>query len=238
MRATAVANKAMKMRALDVEISQMSALAEKQLNDAITAFERRDLALASDVVDHDKLIDNAQHHIEQDAIAILGSERLQGLALREVLAAIKMASELERIGDLAKNVAKRTKVISREPISDDVSAGTAVMGRQSLLLVSDVLDAFSARNVQAAKAVWGADDNIDELYNSLFQDTLTAMMQDPTQVNACTQLVFVAKNFERIGDHATNIAEILHFIVTGDLLHDDRPKGDETAVTSVALQDS
>ena len=230
--------KAMKLRALDVEISQMGALAEAQLNDAISAFERRDLALAEKVVHDDLRIDAAHHHVEQDAIAILGSERIEGVALREVLGAIKMASELERIGDLAKNVAKRTRVITRAAPDDAVFKGTSRMGRQSLLLVSDVLDAYAERNLNGARAVWGADDNIDELYNSLFQDTLSAMITDSTQVNACTQLVFVAKNFERIGDHATNIAEILHFLVTGDLLDAPRPKGDETAVTSVALQDS
>ena len=230
--------KAMKLRALDVEVSQMGALAETQLNNAITAFERHDLGLAAQVVSDDARIDAAHHHIEQDAIAILGSERLEGVGLREVLAAIKISSELERIGDLAKNVAKRTRVVTEEPSTAAVCNGTARMGRQSLLLFSDVLDAYSARNLKGARAVWGADDNIDEMYNSLFQETLTAMTMDSAQVSACTQLVFIAKNFERVGDHATNIAEILHFLVTGDLLHDPRPKGDETAVTSVALQDS
>ena len=136
------------------------------------------------------------------------------------------------MGDLAKNVAKRTLVISEEPPNAAI-AGVARMGRQSMKQLSHVLDAFSARDVVAGEAVWRSDDDLDELHNSVFQETVAAMMRDPGQINACTHLSFIAKNFERIGDHATNIAEALHFLVTGDQLVDDRPKGDETPMTAV-----
>ena len=221
------------LRALEVDITQMGALAEAQLNDAINAFERRDVALAEAVMRGDARIDDAHQEIEKQVVSILGDGPLAPTDLRTTISAMKVAAEVERVGDLAKNTAKRTLVISREPLTS-VVAGIARMGRQSLLQFSHVLDAYSARSLSAAKAVWGADDDIDELYNSLFHDTLTAMMRDPAQINACTHLVFISKNYERVGDHATNIAEVLHFLVTGELLVDDRPKGDVTATTAVA----
>ncbi|MEO1014087.1 MAG: phosphate signaling complex protein PhoU [Pseudomonadota bacterium] len=224
-------------RALEVELSQLGALAEAQLSQSITAFERRDVALAEQSIADDARIDAAHRAIEIEAIAMLSEERLDPLGVREAVAAIKVAGDLERVGDLAKNVAKRTLVLSEEPKSLGVASGVAAMGRQSLLQLSNVLDAFSARNVQVARAVWGADDNIDELYNSLFNETLQAMMRDAEQVNACTHLVFISKNFERVGDHATNIAEALYMLVTGKTLTNDRPKGDETPTTFVSRPD-
>ncbi len=221
-------------RALQVELSQLGALAEAQLSDAITAFERRDVALARQAIADDARVDDAHRLIEAEAIAMLSEERLDALGVREAVAAIKVAGDLERVGDLAKNVAKRTLVLSEEPKALAVASGVAGMGRQSLLQLSNVLDAFSGRNVEVARAVWGADDNIDELYNSLFNETLQAMMRDAAQVNACTHLVFISKNFERVGDHATNIAEALYMLVTGKALTNDRPKGDETPMTIVS----
>jgi phosphate transport system protein len=146
---------------------------------------------------------------------------------------MKVAGDLERIGDLAKNVAKRTLVVSREkPVKP--YAGVARMGRASLRQMADILNAFSSRNLLAAKAVWGGDDELDELYNSVFAEILAAMMEEPQAVSACTHLVFIAKNFERVGDHATNIAEAIHFLITGSALAaSGRPKGDQTASIAV-----
>ncbi|MEM1397224.1 MAG: phosphate signaling complex protein PhoU [Pseudomonadota bacterium] len=226
------------LQSLEIALSQMGALAESQLSDAITAFEKRDVALATKVIAADARIDDAHHAIEQNSVALLSKGNLSDEELREVVAAFKISGELERVGDLAKNVAKRSMVVSQSAGGMGIVGSIAGMGRQCLRQFSDVLDAFAEKNVKVAEAVWGADDNIDELYNSLFEETLMSMMRDSEQVSVCTHLVFVSKNFERVGDHATNIAEVLHFLVTGRHLTSDRPKGDETPTTIVALDDS
>lgn len=220
-------------RALEAELSRMAALVENQLQAAISAFERRDVATATSLIANDQRIDEFDRDIETRIMALLGEGALPEEALREVMTIMKLTGELERVGDLAKNVAKRTQVVSREAPTSPTS-GVARMGRASLRQFSDILNAYAAKNLDAAKAVWGGDDELDELYNSVFQEILLAMMKDPAQVNAGTHLVFIAKNFERVGDHATNIAEAIHFQVTGSPLVEMRPKGDETSTITVA----
>ncbi|MEX0645494.1 MAG: phosphate signaling complex protein PhoU [Parvularculaceae bacterium] len=220
------------LKSLGVDVAQMAGLVESQLAEAITAFERRDVAIAEKLIAADERIDEFHHAIESKAMALLAAGPFPPAALREIMTYIKVAGELERVGDLAKNVAKRTLVVSRERPPRPY-AGVARMGRASLQQITDILNAFTARNLTAAKAVWGGDDELDELYNSLFREILVSMMDDPADVNACTHLVFIAKNFERVGDHATNIAEAIHFLVTGAALSDTRPKGDETSLTAV-----
>lgn len=219
-------------RILEVGIAQMSALVESQLGEAVAAFERRDVASAERVISVDKRIDALHRQIEGQVMTALSEHRLAQGALREVVATMKIAGELERIGDLAKNVSKRTLVLSQErPVGS--MPGVSRMGRASLRQVSAVLDAYATLNPAAARAVWGGDDDLDELYNSVFREILLAMMEDPKQVSASTHLVFIAKNFERVGDHATNIAETVHYLVTGALIDEERPKGDETPLTAV-----
>lgn len=210
----------------------MAALVESQLQGAITAFERRDVVTAEKLIPNDRRIDEFDRDIEHKVMALLAREVLPEHALREVMTIMKLTGELERVGDLAKNIAKRTLVVSREAPARP-TLGVARMGRASLRQFSDILNAYSMRNLEAAKAVWGGDDELDELYNSVFQEILLAMMEDSSLVNACTHLVFIAKNFERVGDHATNIAETIHFLVTGSPLVEPRPKGDETSTTVV-----
>lgn len=224
-------------RALEISLAQMGAMAESQLGDAISAFERRDMQLAAQVVKGDARLDAAHQRIERDAMILLGEGRLPPEGLREVVAAFKVANDLERVGDLAKNVAKRARVVSREASGLSIIGSIVRMGRESLRQFSDVLDAYASRDIGVAAAVWGADDDIDEFYNSLFNETLQSMMKDSAQVSVCTHLVFISKNFERVGDHATNIAEVLHFLVTGEALTSARPKGDETASTTVSIDD-
>lgn len=211
----------------------MAGLVESQLQGAITAFERRDVATAESLIANDLRIDVYDRDIETAVMSILASHKLQLDDVREVTTIMKLSGELERVGDLAKNVAKRTLVISREAPARP-TLGVVRMGRASLRQISDILDAYTTRNLEAAIAVWGGDDELDELYNSVFQEILAAMMDDPMRVNACTHLVFTAKNFERVGDHATNIAEAIHFLETGTPMMEERPKGDETATTVVA----
>lgn len=219
--------------ALETALSRMAGQVESQLAGVVSAFERRDLETAKRIIAADARIDALDHEIEGKVMELLQSGPLPETALREVMTISKLAGELERVGDLAKNIAKRTLVVSLEAPAKPTS-GVARMGRASLRQFSDILNAYAARNLTAAMAVWGGDDDLDELYNSVFEEILVAMMHDPATVNACTHLVFTAKNFERVGDHATNIAEALHFLLTGTRIVDPRPKGDETSTTVVA----
>ena len=212
----------------------MAAQVESNLAAAVSAFERRDLAAAEELIAADRRIDEFDRDIEMKVMALLAEGALPQEPLREVMTVMKMASELERVGDLAKNIAKRTLVVSREEAPAPPTSGVVRMGRISLRQFSDVLNAYAARNLSAAKAVWGGDDEIDALYNSVFQEILLAMMADGKLVNACTHLVFIAKNFERVGDHATNIAEAIHFLMTGSPIVEERPKGDETSTIAVS----
>ena len=218
--------------ALDAELSRMAALVESQLSGALSAFERRDLGAAEQLIAGDQRVDEFDRDIEVKVMALLEAGPLDTSALREVMTVMKLTGELERVGDLAKNIAKRTLVVSREPTTGPTT-GVARMGRACLRQFSDILDAYGRRDLVAARAVWGGDDEVDELYNSVFQEILVAMMEDRGCVNACTHLVFIAKNFERVGDHATNIAEAIHFLMTGEPLIEPRPKGDETSTTVI-----
>ncbi|MGF1457023.1 MAG: phosphate signaling complex protein PhoU [Alphaproteobacteria bacterium] len=215
-------------------VQQMGGLCEGQVGEAIDSIVRRDSSLAQQVIEADARIDGLELAIEKAAVHSLTSRRLEGPELRFALSAIKMASDLERIGDLAKNIAKRALVINRdEPLR--VTAGLAGMGRRALLQVKDVLDAFSDQDADRAITVWRADEDIDELYNSLFRELLTYMMEDPRTIGLCTHMLFVAKNIERVGDHATNIAETLYYLVQGTYVRDERPKGDLTSLTSISF---
>ncbi|WP_425410341.1 phosphate signaling complex protein PhoU [Hyphococcus sp.] len=219
--------------ALETVLSRMAAQVENQLSKAVSAFERRDLPAAEAVIAGDERIDTLDDEIEGKVMELLLKGPMPEPALREIMSIGKLAGELERVGDLAKNVAKRTLVVSLEAPAKPTS-GVARMGRASLRQFSDILNAYAARNLDAAKAVWGGDDELDELYNSVFEEILVSMMGDPKRINACTHLVFTAKNFERVGDHATNIAEILHFLLTGERIHEPRPKGDKTSTITVS----
>jgi len=220
------------LESLTAGVAQMGGLAEAQLADAIEAIARRDTARAESTIGSDKRIDELQQGIEDRALKLLALRQPMAVDLRETLAAIKIASELERIGDLAKNIAKRAIVLNREP-PIRLTQSLARMGRQSLAQLKQVLDAYSDRDSGAAETVWRQDGEIDEMYNSLFRELLTYMMEDPRTIGLCTHLLFVAKNIERTGDHATNIAEVVYHMVTGGHLAFDRPKADTTSETQV-----
>jgi len=222
---------------LSARIAQMGGMAESQLSDSIEAITRRDSTLAQRIIDGDRRIDALEMDLERHAVACLSECGPQGADLREVLSAVKIAADLERIGDLAKNVAKRTLVLNREePVK--LTHGLTRMGYQALTQLKDVLDAYSSRDIERAVSVWRRDEDIDELYNSLFRELLTYMMEDPRVIGLCTHLLFIAKNLERIGDHATNIAEIVYYLVHGAHMSDQRPKGDVTSLTQVAFETS
>jgi phosphate transport system protein len=224
-----------KLEALSAGVAQMGGLAEAQLADAVDAIGKRDTALAEGAVGGDRQIDQLQQTIEDQALKLLALRQPMAVDLRETLAAIKIASELERIGDLAKNIAKRAIVLNREqPIR--LTQSLARMGRQTLSQLKLVLDAYSDRDAEAAENVWRHDGEIDETYNSLFRELLTYMMEDPRTIGMCTHLLFVAKNIERTGDHATNIAEVVYQMVRGENLGAERPKADVTSETNVPFE--
>ena len=217
------------LRALEVDFAQIAALVETQLSDAIGALERRDIAVAERIILADKKIDALNSVIDQKVIDVLKAGSLTDRQLRQAISYMKLAGELERVGDLAKNVAKRTLVVSREAPAQSMITGVVRMGRASLRQLSDILSAFQSANLTAASAVWAGDSDLDELYNSLYAELMQSMSSDAKRVPAGAHLLFISKNFERIGDHATNIAEAIHFVETGSPFLDARPKGDETA---------
>ena len=223
------------LESLATGVAQMGGLAEAQLADAVEAIAKRDTRLAESAVSGDKQIDQLQQTIEDQALKLLALRQPMAVDLRETLAAIKIASELERIGDLAKNIAKRAIVLNREP-PIRLAQSLARMGRQALAQLKLVLDAYSDRDAAAAEAVWRQDGEIDETYNSLFRELLTYMMEDPRTIGLCTHLLFVAKNIERAGDHATNIAEVVYHMVSGGHLATERPKADTTSETRVPFE--
>lgn len=218
-------------------IAQMGGLTEAQLANAIESVSRRDSELAARTVQDDRRIDALEQEIEARAIRVIALRQPMASDLREAISAIKISTDLERIGDLSKNIAKRALVIQGDfdtPVR--LIQGIARMGRLAQGQLKSVLDACSSRDAQAAMDVWRGDEEIDEMYNSVFRELLTYMMEDPRTIGVCTHLLFIAKNIERIGDHATNIAETVRYVVTGEYMSDDRPKGDKTSSTTVNTQ--
>jgi phosphate transport system protein len=211
--------------ALTQEVARMGGLAEIAVNDSVAAIGRRDTELAQAVIQRDGKIDAAQREIERRAIKLFALRQPFASDLRVVLTAWRIATELERVGDLAKNIAKRAMILNQsEPIQ--LTRSIERMGRMSAAHLKQVLDAYANRDVQAAISVWHSDDNIDAHYNSLFRELLTYMIEDPRTITSCTHLLFIAKNLERIGDHGTNIAEHIHFLVTGEEIATQRPRAD------------
>ena len=218
---------------LNQKIAEMGGLAEQLVGDSVTALARRDSDVAQRIISDDQKVDRLQRYIEDHAILMIAKRQPMAQALREIMAAIHIANDLERVGDLAKNTAKRVIAIEGNFASQRLVAGVEHIAELSLAQLKNVLDAYAARDLAAAHAVWERDDEIDAMYTSLFRELLTYMMEDPRNITFCTHLLFCAKNIERMGDHATNIAETVHYMVAGRMLSDVRPKGDTTALTTV-----
>jgi phosphate transport system protein len=216
---------------LKTMLAQMGGLAEDHLAKAIEALGKRDTKLADVVIAQDEKIDALELQLEERAILTIAKRQPMARDLREIMVAIRIASDLERIGDLAKNIAKRTHAIN-EQLPRKLAAGLTRMGRLSLEQLKDVLDAYTTADDVKALDVWRNDGELDALYNSIFRELLTYMMEDPRMIGPCTHLLFGAKNFERIGDHATNIAENIHYLVSGQPMREERPKKDTTSVTA------
>ncbi len=218
---------------LDQKLSQMGGLVERLLGDAFASLERRDPRLASEAIAADQAIDSLQKEIEELAISMIARRQPMAQDLRMIVSTLKVAGDLERIGDLAKNIAKRSLAVASESRPQSLILGLRHMADLAMSSLKNVLDAYMSRDDEKALKVWRADTDIDALYNSVFRELLTYMMEDPRNIGLCTHLLFGAKNIERIGDHATNIAETVHYMVRGKPLVDDRPKGDKTSVTLI-----
>jgi phosphate transport system protein len=215
---------------LKTKIAQMGGLAEEQLARAIDALTKHDVDVADEIIATDDKIDALELEIEEKAILTIAKRQPMALDLREIMVSIRIASDLERIGDLAKNIAKRIHAILDDH-PRNIMTGLARMGRLALSQLKDVLDAYAEGDEAKALEVWRSDEEIDALYNSIFRELLTYMMEDPRTISMCTHLLFGAKNIERIGDHATNIAENIYYLAHGKPLKDERPKKDKTSTT-------
>ncbi len=219
---------------LDKKIAHMGGLAEHNLGQAFDALERRDPRQAELVVKSDKAIDQFERDIEALVISMIARRQPMANDLRHVMVALRIAADLERIGDLAKNIAKRALAIAHESHPKPLMTGLGHMVELALKQLKAVLDAYSERDAEKALAVWRDDAQIDAMYNSLFRELLTYMMEDPRNIGISTHLLFGAKNVERVGDHTTNIAETVHYLVRGTNVADDRPKSDQTSTTLIS----
>lgn len=208
------------------ELAAMGELAAAQLEAAMGALTSRDDDAARRVIDHDDALDDKEHEISHGVLRLLALRQPIARDLREILAALRIAADIERIGDYAANVAKRSLVLN-ESAPVPLAGGLAALSQLAAELVREVLRAYRARDPDSAHAVWRRDAELDALYTGLFRELLTYMVEDPHSITACTHLLFIAKNIERIGDHATNIAENVWFVARGEPLNEPRDKYDE-----------
>ncbi len=223
------------LKQLNNDIIKMGGLTEAQIARAIESVVKRDPDLASRVIADDELVDDLNYDIDIQTTRLLALRQPMALDLRHIVAALKISSDLERIADYAANISKRAITLSSAaPVPPVYSIPR--MSRQAQQMVKDVLDAYIARDVDKAVAVWQSDESLDRMYTSLFREALTYMIEDPRSISICTHLLFIAKNIERIGDHVTNIAETIYFLVHGNRMRATRPKGSgEVETLSLSL---
>ena len=205
-------------------IAEMGGIAEKMLFESIEALVRLNVDEAKSIIATDLRLDQLQREVEEEAVRIIARRQPVSVDLREIVGAMRISGDLERVGDLAKNIAKRTVALAIDQRLPRAMIGLRHMGELAAMQLKDVLDAYGQRDVDRADSVWRRDMEIDALEDSVFRDLLTFMMEDPRNISSCTHLLFCSKNVERAGDHATNIAETVHYIVTGENLPVERPK--------------
>ncbi len=216
------------LKYLTRKIAAMGGYAERLVDQSVTALVNSDAALARKVIEDDAILDEAQREIDDKSILIIAKRQPVAADLREIIGSIRIAADLERVGDLGKNVAKRVVAVAegRQPVS--LFRGLQALAELALTQLKEVLDVYASRSVERIEFVRARDNQIDAMYTSLFRELLTYMMEDPRNITPCTHLLFCAKNIERIGDHATNIAETIYYVVTGDQMPADRPKEDKS----------
>jgi phosphate transport system protein len=218
-------------------VAEMGGLAEKEIADSIMALARRDLDLAQRVIALDPSVDALQRAIEEKVILTIARRQPMAVDLRDIVGSLRVSNDLERIGDHAKNIAKRVLALDTDVAFSQVVRGVEEMTKLVLAQVKQVLDAYASRDVAKALEVWRRDEEVDAVNNSLFRELLTYMMEDPRNITSCTHLLFCTQNIERMGDHATNIAETVYYMVEGRPLAEERPKGESTAsFTAVAAR--
>ena len=214
------------LETLNQKIAEMGGLAEKMLSDAMDALSALDVEMARRVVETDPRMDALQRMVEDGAILTILRRQPMAVDLRECVGAIRVSGDLERVGDLAKNIAKRTVKIAGEGRMPRAIIGLKTMNEYAAGQLKDVLDAYAARDPAAARDVWRRDAELDAMEESVFRDLLTHMMEDPRNITFCTHLKNKTKNIERIGDHTTNIAETVVYVATGEQPPTERPKGE------------
>ncbi|AFO87563.1 phosphate transport system regulatory protein PhoU [Phaeobacter inhibens] len=217
------------LEAIQAQIMKMGGLVEAAIMDAARALETRDEELAQQVRQGDKAIDGLEELINEEAARVIAIRAPAAVDLRLVLSVMKISGNLERIGDYAKNIAKRTAVLAQGPNVSESAAAMRRMAREVELMLKDALDSYIQRDVELAQDVIARDRDVDQMYNALFREFLTFMMEDPRNITPCMHLHFIAKNVERMGDHVTSIAEQVVYLVTGDKPEDDRQKADTTS---------
>ena len=207
-------------------VVKMGGMVESAINDAATALENRDDELAEEVRRRDKAIDALELQINEEAARLIALRAPRATDLRMVLSVIKISASLERVGDYAKNIAKRSNVLGDLPVIEGAGMALRRMSMTVEGMMKDALDSYIQRDAALAEDVRKRDLEVDQMYNALFREFLTYMMEDPRSITACMHLHFIAKNIERMGDHATGIAEQVIYLATGDLPEDTRPKGE------------
>jgi phosphate transport system protein len=220
------------LQELNKSVAQMGGLAEKAIADSVDALVRLDTSLASHVISVDLSIDALQREIEEKAILTIARRQPMAIDLREIVSALRVANDLERIGDLAKNIAKRVAELDGDFRPQKLIRGVEHMAGLVLGQLKQVLDSYAGRDLAKALEVWRRDEEVDAMCTSLFRELLTYMMEDPRNITFCIHLMFCAKNIERMGDHATNIAETVHYMIEGRTITDERPKGDTTKLAA------
>ena len=222
------------LKFLSRKIAAMGGQAERMVDQAIAALVNGDPELGRRVVQDDILLDEAQREIDDKAILIIARRQPMATDLREIIGAIRISADLERVGDLGKNIAKRVSVVAEGRQPNSLFRGLEALAELALTQLKEVLDVYASRSVERIGFVRDRDEQIDAMYTSLFRELLTYMMEDPRNITPCTHLLFVAKNIERIGDHATNIAETIYYIVTGEQMPPERPKEDKSHRVTVS----
>ncbi|MBY3198729.1 phosphate signaling complex protein PhoU [Rhizobium laguerreae] len=214
------------LKFLSRRISEMGGLAEQMVAEAVRALVNGDTALAQKVISDDVILDHAEREIGDKAIVTIARRQPMAADLREIMGSIRIASDLERVGDLGKNTAKRVIAVQSTGVPRKLARGLEHLSELALVQLKEVLDVYTNRSADKANAIRERDNEIDAMYTSLFRELLTYMMEDPRNITSCTHLLFCAKNIERIGDHATNIAETIFYMTTGAQPEGDRPKDD------------
>ncbi len=220
--------------AVDKLIRDMGLLAADMVERATKAMVETDLNAVGLVIKDDLKLDEMQRLVDENAVTLIAKRQPMAQDLRAVVCAIRTAGDLERIGDLAKNISKRVKAVGDVPATHDLAHGLQRMAELARNQVSGVVDLYISRRAEQFEALRDRDEEIDIAYTGVFRELLTYMMEDPRKISACTHLLFCAKNLERIGDHVTNIAENAYYMITGDQLPSERPKRDEFARNGVA----